>query len=103
MSPMVDGWMGDDWFHYGAYRQTNRLLTGQTAARGAGGSSAAAMTTTRISGRRDRPELARPPVSAVAVLAQGRREPRHDAFWREQRSTRRWRRPLAVPTMWIRG
>src|SRR5580693_8374231 len=22
-SPMVDGWMGDDWFHYGAFRQTN--------------------------------------------------------------------------------
>src|ERR1700734_1939199 len=22
-SPMVDGWMGDDWFHYGAFRQPN--------------------------------------------------------------------------------
>ncbi len=22
-SPMVDGWMGDDWFHYGAFRQSN--------------------------------------------------------------------------------
>src|ERR1700680_61414 len=22
-SPMVDGWMGDDWFHYGAFRQIN--------------------------------------------------------------------------------
>src|SRR5271156_2462859 len=22
-SPLVDGWMGDDWFHYGAFRQTN--------------------------------------------------------------------------------
>ena len=22
-SPMVDGWMGDDWFHYGAFRQAN--------------------------------------------------------------------------------
>src|ERR1700742_285709 len=21
MSPMVDGWMGDDWFHFGAFRQ----------------------------------------------------------------------------------
>ena len=20
-SPMVDGWMGDDWFHYGAFRE----------------------------------------------------------------------------------
>jgi hypothetical protein len=23
MNPMVDGWMGDDWFHYGAFRQMN--------------------------------------------------------------------------------
>jgi uncharacterized protein len=22
-APMVDGWMGDDWFHYGAFRQPN--------------------------------------------------------------------------------
>src|SRR5579859_5704834 len=22
-SPMVDGWMGDDWFHYGAFRQND--------------------------------------------------------------------------------
>ena len=21
MNPMVDGWMGDDWFHNGAFRQ----------------------------------------------------------------------------------
>ncbi|GLQ86584.1 CocE/NonD family hydrolase [Dyella flagellata] len=36
-SPMVDGWMGDDWFHYGAYRQTNfDYITGQTTQRGMG-------------------------------------------------------------------
>ncbi len=36
-SPMVDGWMGDDWFHYGAFRQTNfDYFTGQTTARGEG-------------------------------------------------------------------
>jgi putative CocE/NonD family hydrolase len=36
-SPMVDGWMGDDWFHYGAFRQTNfDYFLGQTTARGAG-------------------------------------------------------------------
>jgi putative CocE/NonD family hydrolase len=23
MNPMVDGWMGDDWFHHGAFRQIN--------------------------------------------------------------------------------
>src|SRR3954471_13821670 len=36
-SPMIDGWMGDDWFHYGAFRQTNfDYFTGQTAKREAG-------------------------------------------------------------------
>src|SRR5215472_2974716 len=36
-SPMVDGWMGDDWFHYGAFRQTNfDYVLGQTAYRGGG-------------------------------------------------------------------
>ena len=33
-SPMVDGWMGDDWFHYGAFRQTNLdYFAGQTTAK----------------------------------------------------------------------
>jgi putative CocE/NonD family hydrolase len=36
-SPMVDGWMGDDWFHYGAFRNPNLdYITGQTSARGEG-------------------------------------------------------------------
>ncbi len=34
-SPMVDGWMGDDWFHYGAFRQPNiDYVLGQTSRRG---------------------------------------------------------------------
>jgi hypothetical protein len=36
-SPMVDGWMGDDWFHYGAFRNPNLdYITDQTSARGEG-------------------------------------------------------------------
>jgi putative CocE/NonD family hydrolase len=36
-SPMVDGWMGDDWFHYGAFRQNNYDYTsGQTTKKDAG-------------------------------------------------------------------
>jgi len=38
-SPMVDGWMGDDWFHYGAFRNTNIAYTvGVTTGKGSGGS-----------------------------------------------------------------
>ncbi len=36
-SPMIDGWMGDDWFHYGAFREINLdYFTEQTSARGEG-------------------------------------------------------------------
>jgi putative CocE/NonD family hydrolase len=36
-SPMIDGWMGDDWFHYGAFRQNNLdFITGESSARGEG-------------------------------------------------------------------
>ena len=36
-SPMVDGWMGDDWYHYGAFRQTNiDYIAAQTEQRGKG-------------------------------------------------------------------
>ena len=37
MNPMVDGWMGDDWFHYGAFRQPNEsYIYEQEATRGSG-------------------------------------------------------------------
>ena len=36
-SPMIDGWMGDDWFHHGAFRLANiAWLGGQTGFKGAG-------------------------------------------------------------------
>ena len=37
-SPMVNGWMGDDWFHYGAYRQAGAIdyIVGQMAQRADG-------------------------------------------------------------------
>src|ERR1035441_1288664 len=36
-SPMVDGWMGDDWFHYGAFRQTNYDYTSSQTSKKEGG------------------------------------------------------------------
>ncbi|HEX8555231.1 MAG TPA: CocE/NonD family hydrolase [Sphingomonas sp.] len=36
-SPMIDGWMGDDWFHYGAFRLANIAWLGaQTGYKGSG-------------------------------------------------------------------
>ncbi|KRB82637.1 glutaryl-7-ACA acylase [Sphingomonas sp. Root710] len=38
MSPMADGWIGDDWFHNGAFRQASYdYLTGQMASKDDGG------------------------------------------------------------------
>ena len=58
MSPMVDGWMGDDWFHYGAFRQINfDYFTGQTTAKGKAPTSCARrMTITTTSFALARPE-----------------------------------------------
>lgn len=37
MSPMVDGWRGDDWFHNGAFRMPNlSYIASQTSAKGSG-------------------------------------------------------------------
>ncbi|MHB1056318.1 MAG: CocE/NonD family hydrolase, partial [Rhodanobacter sp.] len=36
-SPMIDGWMGDDWYHYGALRQVNLdYFSGQMSKKGEG-------------------------------------------------------------------
>jgi putative CocE/NonD family hydrolase len=36
-SPMIDGWMGDDWFHYGAFRLANiSWIASQTGYKGSG-------------------------------------------------------------------
>ena len=62
MSPMVDGWKGDDWFHNGAFRQTNfDYMYGQTTRHAATAtrSRAGSTTTTSCSSRAARPETSR--------------------------------------------
>src|SRR3546814_14553339 len=36
-SPMIDGWMGDDWFHHGAFRLANIAWIGGQTGYKAGG------------------------------------------------------------------
>ncbi len=92
-SPMVDGWMGDDWFHYGAFRQTNldyiyrpdqaERQRRQRAARGL----------RRLQqlprGRLGRRLCARPRLRAAAVLAQASTNTRPTT---RSGRTRRWTR-----------
>ncbi len=108
-SPMVDGWMGDDWFHYGAFRQSNLdYFAGQTTARGAG-------TPIARQGYDDYDNFLRAgsteDFARAAGLDQlpgwrkviGASRPT-TRFWREQALDRiMGAQPLTVPTMWIQG
>ncbi len=73
-SPMTDGWMGDDWFHYGAFRQTNLdYFLSQTTLRGAGkhGVLTQPTTTTQATSRQAQPETW-PAFSAKSSCPTGR-------------------------------
>ena len=108
-SPMVDGWMGDDWFHYGAFRQVNLdYFTEQTTVRGCGDrrSCAGATTTTRTSGARARRATSRRPRASISSRGGARSPsiPPTTRSGRSRRSTRPWRaQPLTVPTIWLQG
>jgi uncharacterized protein len=107
-SPMVDGWMGDDWFHYGAFRQVNfDYFTYQTTRHGDG---------TRVvrEGYDDYENFLRAGSAGDYANAAGLEQlpwwrkiaehPAYDAFWQEQALDKVMAaQPLKVPTMWIQG
>jgi uncharacterized protein len=107
-SPMIDGWMGDDWFHYGAFRQTNfDYFTGQTSAKRAGDEVIRR-------GYDDYDNFLRAGSAGAFARAAGLEQlpfwrkitehPAYDAFWQEQALDRLLAtRPLTVPTMWVQG
>src|SRR5438270_2994363 len=106
MNPMVDGWMGDDWFHYGAFRQQNMAyIYEQEATR----DNKAKWWTSHFD---DYDEF----MQAGSAGELGRRHgleqvgfwrkilehPSYDAFWREQAVDRVLaRQPLKVPVMLV--
>jgi hypothetical protein len=108
MSPMVDGWMGDDWFHFGAYRQTNfDYLNYQTTAKGEG------QRITR-EGYDDYNNFLRAGSGGDFAKAAGldqlpwwrklSEHPAYDSFWQGQALDKIMAaQPLRVPTMWIQG
>lgn len=107
-SPMVDGWMGDDWFSYGAFRQTMLdYFVGQMSARGRGGRIA-------HGGLDDYSNYLRAGSAGDFARAAGLEQlpfwrkvsehPAYDAFWQNQALDRIMaKRPLKVPTLWIQG
>ena len=107
-SPMVDGWMGDDWFHYGAFRQTNfDYISGQTTARGEGKKivregfdeydnflrAGSAGDFARAAG-----------LDQLGFWRKISEHPAYDGFWSGQALDKVMAAtPLKVPTMWLQG
>lgn len=106
MNPMVDGWMGDDWFHHGAFRQINLpYVMEQVVTR----KNEAKWYTTDF----DDYDTYLRAVSAGELGRQRKLEqsgfwnkilahPSYDSFWREQAMDKILaRQPVTVPTMLV--
>jgi len=107
-SPMVDGWMGDDWFHYGAFRQPNfDYIAGQTEQKGEG-------SPVPRPGYDDYATFLAAGSPADYAKANGLDQlgfwkklvahPAYDAFWQDQAlDTLMAAHPSNVPTLWEQG
>jgi putative CocE/NonD family hydrolase len=107
-SPMVDGWMGDDWFHYGAFRQTNLdYFTGQTTSKGDGNSIVRQGYDDYENFRRAGSAGDFANAAALDLLPFWRKvveHPAYDSFWQEQALNKTMaKQPLTVPTIWLQG
>jgi putative CocE/NonD family hydrolase len=107
-SPMVDGWMGDDWFHYGAFRQTNFDYTNfQTTQRGEGDAVARDSYDDYEAFRRAGSAGAYTRLHGLDLLPWAQKmieHPAYDAFWQGQALDKLVAaKPSQVPTMWIQG
>ena len=104
MNPMVDGWKGDDWFHNGAFRQTNfDYLYSQTTERAEGKEIAR--------GAFDDYQLflasgsafdfaARFGITQLPYFQKILQHPAYDEFWQQQALDQILARaPLTVPTL----
>jgi uncharacterized protein len=108
MNPMVDGWMGDDWFHNGAFRQQNMpYIWEQVVTR----DNTAKWATSHF----DDYDMFMQAGSAGELGRQRGMEqsgfwrkilahPGYDAFWRQQAvDSILAKQPLTVPTMLVHG
>ncbi len=107
-SPMIDGWMGDDWFHYGAFRQVNfDYFSGQLTKKGRGEPAARGSVDDYDFLRRLGSAGAFARRTGVDQLPWWKKmveHPSYDAFWQEQALDRLLAKvPLTVPTLWLSG
>lgn len=107
-SPMVNGWMGDDWFHYGAFRQSNfDYVSEQTIEKG--GSKAVPRAayddfTTFLRAGSAGNYAREHGLGQLPWDDKMMDHPAYDAFWQGQALDKLVaERPSQVPTMWLQG
>ena len=106
MNPMVDGWRGDDWFHNGAFRQTNMPYVWEQVATRDNSSawvSNYADDYDQYLNAGSAGELGRlHGLEQVGTWQKITQHPAYDAFWQEQAMDRILaREPLKVPVMLV--
>jgi len=108
MSPMVDGWRGDDWFHNGAFRNPNlAYIAGQNSARGKGeeivtGTYDDYDAFLRAGSTADFAHIYG--IDQLNFTKKLFEHPAYDSYWQEQALDRILaKKPLTVPTMTVVG
>jgi uncharacterized protein len=107
-SPMVDGWMGDDWYHYGAFRQPNfDYIAGQTEQKGEGSPVPRAAYDDYETFLGSGSPAAYATANGLEQLGWWRKmlmHPAYDAFWQDQALDKLVAaHPSSVPTLWEQG
>ena len=107
-SPMVDGWMGDDWFHYGAFRVPNfDYIAGQTEQKGEGDGVPRSQRddyTTFLDAGAVGSYATSAGLDQLGWWRKMRAHPAYDFFWQDQALDRLVAtHPSDVPTLWEQG
>lgn len=107
-SPMVDGWMGDDWFHYGAFRQAGLdYFTTQMSVPGSGPSIPRTESDDYTEFLKDGSTgrfATRVGLDHFPFWQRVKAHPAYDAFWQGQALDKLIaQNPLKVPTIWEQG
>jgi len=107
-SPMIDGWMGDDWFHYGAFRLANiGWIASQSGFKGAGKAPPNAgyddyETFRKVGSAGD--WAAQYGYAQLPFWQKFSAHPSYDAFWQGQALDKLLAaNPANVPTLWEQG
>jgi putative CocE/NonD family hydrolase len=107
-SPMIDGWMGDDWFHYGAFRQVNLDYFTEQSSKTGKGDPVSRWSADDYQNFLDAGSAGNfADKNGFQPLGFWKRlsaHPAYDAFWQGQALDKLVAaHPSTIPTMWLQG